>query len=63
MPDELAHTDEVFITGTAVEVTPVKEIDQYSFTVGETTRKLLRAYDALVQRPHDLAAAARASAA
>ncbi len=49
MPEELGKTDEVFITGTAVEVTPVREIDQYSFTPGAVTKDLLTAYDALVQ--------------
>ena len=32
MPEEFAHTDEVFLTGTAVEVTPVRSIDR--ITVG-----------------------------
>jgi branched-chain amino acid aminotransferase len=50
MPDELAKTDEVFITGTAVEVTPVAEIDQHKFQVGEITRSLVQAYDDLVNR-------------
>ena len=50
MPDELAKTSEVFITGTAVEVTPVCEIDQYKFTPDKITRDLLTAYDALVQQ-------------
>lgn len=63
MPDELARTDEVFITGTAVEVTPVREIDRHTFEVGPVTRELLTAYDELVQRPHDRAAAASVSAA
>lgn len=63
MPEELANTQEVFLTGTAVEVTPVSEIDQYRFTPGKITRELLEAYDALVQRPNDKAAAASASAA
>ena len=49
MPEELGKTQEVFITGTAVEVTPVREIDQYRFTPGEITKDLLTAYDALVQ--------------
>ena len=49
MPEELAQTSEVFITGTAVEVTPVREIDAYSFTPGAITRDLLTAYDDLVQ--------------
>ncbi len=51
MPEELAETDEVFITGTAVEVTPVREIGPYSFTPGAVSRDLLTAYDELVQRP------------
>ncbi|HVO14608.1 MAG TPA: branched-chain amino acid aminotransferase, partial [Alphaproteobacteria bacterium] len=34
MPEELAKTDEVFLTGTAVEVTPVREIGEYTFKVG-----------------------------
>jgi len=63
MPEELATTEEVFLTGTAVEVTPVREIDQYRFEVGEITRRLVEDYDNLVQRRDKKAAAARASAA
>ncbi len=63
MPEELASTDEVFLTGTAVEVTPIREIDDYRFEVGEVTRTLLAAYDEIVRRPHELTASARASAA
>ncbi len=59
MPDELADTEEVFITGTAVEVTPVAEIGDYRFTPGEITRTLMEDYDRLVREP----AAAEASAA
>ena len=62
MPEELAQTSEVFITGTAVEVTPVREIDAYSFTPGDITRDLLTAYDELVQGG-GAAAAAPAKAA
>jgi branched-chain amino acid aminotransferase len=58
LPDELARTQEVFITGTAVEVTPVAEIDDYRFTPGEITKQLMEAYDALVQLPQDKAASA-----
>ena len=32
MPDELAKTDEVFLTGTAAEVTPVGEIGPAQLT-------------------------------
>ncbi len=58
MPEELARTQEVFITGTAVEVTPVAEIDDFRFTPGEITKRLMEAYDALVQQPQDKAASA-----
>ena len=49
-PDELADADEVFLTGTAVEVTPVREIDQHRFTVGPVTRQLIEDFDALTRR-------------
>ena len=63
MPEELAETDEVFISGTAVEVTPVREIGSYSFTPGPITKDLLTAYDDLVQRPHEGTAYVSTSAA
>ncbi len=49
MPEELAEAEEVFITGTAVEVTPIREIDQHSFEAGRITRQLLADYEALVR--------------
>jgi len=49
MPEELAKTDEVFITGTAAEVTPVGEIGQYNFQVGHVTRQMMDDYAALVR--------------
>ena len=63
MPEELADAEEVFLTGTAVEVTPVAEIDNHTFTVGEITRNLVTDYDNLVNRRNQKAAAASASAA
>ena len=51
MPAELASADEVFLTGTAAEVTPVGEIDQYNYQVGPITRQLMTDYDALVRQP------------
>ena len=63
MPEELGRTDEVFITGTAVEVTPVREIDDHRFEVGEISRELVAAYDELVQRGDERTASASASAA
>jgi|SRR5690625_2957535 len=66
-PEELARTQEVFLTGTAVEVTPVREIalsqGTYHFTPGEITRNLLQDYDALVQGGAAPASAASTSAA
>ncbi len=51
MPSELATADEVFLSGTAAEVTPVGEIDQYNYQVGPITRQLMTDYDALVRQP------------
>jgi len=63
MPEELEKASEVFITGTAAEVTPVAEIDGRSFAVGKISKDLVEAYDNLVNRRDKRAAAARASAA
>lgn len=43
-PEELADAQEVFLTGTAAEVTPVGSIGDYRFTPGEITRTLMQAY-------------------
>jgi branched-chain amino acid aminotransferase len=51
MPDELARTDEVFITGTAAEVTPVGELGPHKFAVGPVTRQMMQDYDEIVRRP------------
>ncbi len=58
MPDELAKTQEIFITGTAAEVTPVGEIDGRTFTVGEITQELMSAYSELVRNPAEASASA-----
>ena len=50
MPEELADMDEVFLTGTAAEVTPVSEIDQHNFEVGPITRQLMDDYEKEVRR-------------
>jgi branched-chain amino acid aminotransferase len=50
MPEELAQASEVFLTGTAVEVTPVSEIGEYKFTPGALTKTLMEDYDAEVRR-------------
>lgn len=48
LPDELNDFDEIFITGTAVEVTPIRKIDKKEYQVGQITQKLMKDYDALV---------------
>lgn len=63
LPEEMANAQECFLTGTAAEVTPVRQIGDYTFTPGEVCKALIEDYDALVGRTHDLAAAARHSAA
>ena len=50
LPEELAKATEVFVTGTAAEVTPVGEIDEHEYVVGEVTKQLMDAYDAMVRR-------------
>jgi branched-chain amino acid aminotransferase len=50
-PDELADFSEVFITGTAAEVTPVKEIAGIQYQPGRVCEELVTAYDALVRTP------------
>jgi branched-chain amino acid aminotransferase len=49
MPEEMATFEECFIVGTAAEVTPVSEIGQYKFTVGNITTTLMNDYMATVQ--------------
>ena len=48
-PDELANTQEVFLTGTAAEVTPVGQIGEHTFTPGRVCETLVKDYDALVR--------------
>jgi len=46
---EMARASEVFLAGTAAEVTPVREIAGMSFTPGKLTETLMRDYEALVR--------------
>ena len=48
MPDELAAASEVFLTGTAAEVTPVGRIDDHAYTPGRITQTLMEDYETLV---------------
>ena len=47
--NELASATEVFLAGTAAEVTPVREIAGHHYTPGPITETLLRDYEALVK--------------
>jgi branched-chain amino acid aminotransferase len=48
-PEELAKTQEVFICGTAAEVTPIQSIGDQKFKPAEITKALMKDYDALVR--------------
>jgi branched-chain amino acid aminotransferase len=45
MPDDMAKATECFLTGTAAEVTPVREIGTYKFTPGDVCRTLMLDFD------------------
>jgi branched-chain amino acid aminotransferase len=49
-PDELESFEQAFLTGTAVEVTPIGSIGPWNFEVGDLTRQLAKDYDDLVNR-------------
>ncbi len=51
MPAEMAQASEVFLVGTAAEVTPVRQIGDLAFTPGAVTAALLAAFEALVRQP------------
>jgi branched-chain amino acid aminotransferase len=56
MPDELGKAQEVFVTGTAAEVTPVTEIGEYKFNVGPITKQLMTDFDVMVRQPETVGA-------
>lgn len=47
-PEEIGHAQEVFLVGTAAEVTPVRQIGPHHYTPGEVTRTLLGDFERLV---------------
>jgi branched-chain amino acid aminotransferase len=49
LPEEMARATEVFLAGTAAEVTPVRQIGPYSYTPGRVTETLLADYEQLVR--------------
>ncbi|RJF86675.1 branched-chain amino acid aminotransferase [Oleomonas cavernae] len=49
MPGEMEGFEQAFLTGTAAEVTPLREIGPYNFEVGTITQTLMHTYDDLVR--------------
>ena len=49
MPEDLSTFSECWLTGTAAEITPVGQIGPHHFQVGQMTRKVAEAYEALVR--------------
>jgi branched-chain amino acid aminotransferase len=62
MPEELAKADEVFLTGSAAEITPVGEIEgaigHYRFTPGAICHLMIEDYDQATGKNVKAAAAA-----
>jgi len=50
MPEELLAADEVFLTGTAAEITPVGKINNTTFNVGAVTLQLTKLYTDLINQ-------------
>jgi branched-chain amino acid aminotransferase len=48
-PDEIHKASECFLTGTAAEITPVGQIDNIHYQVGNTTHSLMDAFSKLVR--------------
>lgn len=48
-PEELSDFSECWLTGTAAEVTPVGQIGDHHYQVGQITRDIAAAYEALVR--------------
>ena len=58
MAEELMQADEIFLTGTAAEVTAVGQIGEHGFKVGNVTRQLRDDYELLVKGNHQIEEAA-----
>ena len=44
MPEEISQAEEVFVTGTAAEVTPVSVIGQHTYKPGKVCRLMIEEY-------------------
>lgn len=49
MPEELGGFEQCWLTGTAAEVTPVGQIGEHTFEVGDLTREIAAGYEKLVR--------------
>jgi branched-chain amino acid aminotransferase len=49
MPEELESFEQCWLTGTAAEVTPVGQIGDYNFEVGDLTKRVSTEYERLVR--------------
>jgi branched-chain amino acid aminotransferase len=47
-PEEIKNASEMFLTGSAAEVTPIGQIDDFKLPVGPITQQLMNAYTQLV---------------
>jgi branched-chain amino acid aminotransferase len=47
-PEEIANCDEMFLTGSAAEVTPIGQVDNITKPVGPVTKKLMQLYTDMV---------------
>ena len=50
LPNEMEDFEQCWLTGTAAEITPVGEVDQYNFEVGELTKEISKEYEKLVRK-------------
>ncbi len=48
MPEEMADFEQAFLTGTAAEISPLSQIGDYSFEVGDICKNMVHDYDDLV---------------
>ncbi len=49
-PKDLLTAEEIFLTGTAVEITPVSQIDKFNFSVCDLIKDLSKSYQNLVRK-------------
>lgn len=50
-PEDMAKATECFLTGTAAEITPVRQIGEYSFKPGQVCKALLEEFGVAVRAP------------